>query len=423
MQMEKREEIEFAALVGLDWSEEKHDIKLCDLTNGNRVESVKIGNTPEEIEEWVLSLRERFNGGYIGICLEQSKGMLINKLLMYDFVVLYPINPAVSAKYREAFFPSKAKNDPVDAELLLELVVKHRNRLTAWRPDSEQIRALEILTENRRQLVEERKSCVQRLQSVLKKYYPQAIEMCGGDLSKEMACAFLMKYESIATLKKARPQTLRKFYYSYNCRSEEAILRRLEIHKNLKEVTDEAFIIKSYILAVKGLVKQIRSLNKSIEEHEKEIASIYDGLEDAEVFNSFPGAGEVIAPRLLVAFGSQRDKYPTPASIQNYSGISPVTEKSGKNEWIHHRWRCPTFLKQSFHEYAQHSVGKSVWATNYYELKKKEGKKHNTIIRSLAYKWQRIMHKCWQDKTPYDEQKYLRHLQKKGSPYAPKIAA
>jgi hypothetical protein len=33
--------------------------------------------------------------------------------------VLFPVNPAMLAKYREAFVPSRAKDDPTDAEIAL----------------------------------------------------------------------------------------------------------------------------------------------------------------------------------------------------------------------------------------------------------------------------------------------------------------
>ena len=40
-------------------------------------------------------------------------------LQKYDFLVLFPVNPATLAKYRQAFTPSQAKDDPTDAELPL----------------------------------------------------------------------------------------------------------------------------------------------------------------------------------------------------------------------------------------------------------------------------------------------------------------
>ena len=64
-------------------------------------------------------------------CLELAKGPLVYALQKYDFFVLFPVNPATLAKYREAFKPSRAKDDPTDAELALELLLRHREQAAA----------------------------------------------------------------------------------------------------------------------------------------------------------------------------------------------------------------------------------------------------------------------------------------------------
>ena len=63
------------------------------------------------------------------MCLELAKGPLVYDLQKYDFLVLFPVNPAILAKYRQAFTPSQAKDDPTDAELQLELLLRHRDKL------------------------------------------------------------------------------------------------------------------------------------------------------------------------------------------------------------------------------------------------------------------------------------------------------
>jgi hypothetical protein len=58
----------------------------------------------------------------------------------------------------------------------------------------------------------------------------------------------------------------------------------------------------------------------------------------------------------------------------------------------------------------------SAWAQAFYQQQKSAGKTHQTAIRALAYKWGRILWRCWQDHTPYDEQKYLTALTRQNSP-------
>ncbi len=164
---------EYVAFIGIDWSDRKHDIFLVDSKTGKK-ESFLLNHTPEAIAGWATELRRRYRGEKIAVCLEQSRGPLIYALMKYDFMVLYPVNPTTLAKYREAFSPSRAKDDPRDAEYAAELVMRHRERLRAWRPDDEKTRELQLLVEHRRRLVGDKTRTSNRMTAILKSYFPQS---------------------------------------------------------------------------------------------------------------------------------------------------------------------------------------------------------------------------------------------------------
>lgn len=85
---------------------------------------------------------------------------------------------------------------------------------------------------------------------------------------------------------------------------------------------------------------------------------------------------------------------------------------------VYARCACPKFLRQTFHEFARLSVAQCQWARNYVEYYTGKGKKYHTIIRALAFKWIRILFRCWQDRMPYDEQKHMKSLEQRGSIFA-----
>jgi hypothetical protein len=89
---------------------------------------------------------------------------------------------------------------------------------------------------------------------------------------------------------------------------------------------------------------------------------------------------------------------------------------SGKSRWVHFRFACPKFLRQSFHEWASLSITKSDWARAYYQQQRARGKKHHAAVRALAFKWIRILFRCWKDRVAYDESIYLAALAKRNSP-------
>lgn len=420
--MDKMEAEEYAALIGLDWASEKHDVWVWDVATGEGRHRV-VEHTPEALAEWLGELQERYPGKRLALCLEQSRGALIYALMGRAFLDLYPINPVTLARYRGAFAPSRAKDDPSDARLLSEILRLHRDKLSVWKPDDEQTRTLGFLNEERRKAVNLRTKLVLRLQAALKLYFPQALQWVGTDLAAPMACDWLLKWPTLEAARRARPQTIRAFFYAHNCRSAGHIESVLAAIGTAKPLTQDAAVLAVQPLTVQMLAKQLRLLHASIAAYERQIAALFKQHPDAFLFESLPGAGEVIAPRLLAAFGSDRSRHPSAQDMQAYAGIAPVVERSGKSCWTHWRWNCPKFLRQTFHEFAKCSILHSVWARAYYDQQKQRGKGHNAASRSLAFKWIRIIHRCWQTRIPYDEGLYLQALAKRGSPLCALIAA
>jgi transposase len=113
---------------------------------------------------------------------------------------------------------------------------------------------------------------------------------------------------------------------------------------------------------------------------------------------------------------TDRQRFRSAAEVQCYVGIAPVTSSSGKSRWVHLRWSCPKFLRQTFHEYAACSLRKSLWAKAYYRHLREKGYGHHAAVRALAFKWIRIVFRCWKDGQLYDEATYLQSLQRKNSP-------
>jgi transposase len=169
------------------------------------------------------------------------------------------------------------------------------------------------------------------------------------------------------------------------------------------------------ILTTKFLVGQLRQFNQTINEFDRKIKELFKSHPDHFLFEALPGAGEKLAPRLLSLFGSDRSRWPDATDIQKYSGIAPVMERSGKSLWVHRRLSRPIFVCQTFHEFAQQSTRFSSWADQFYRRQREKGKSHHSAIRSLAFKWVRIIFACWKANKPYDESFYVNALAKRNS--------
>src|SRR4029077_8339576 len=203
--------------------------------------------------------------------------------------------------------------------------------------------------------------------------------------------------------------------------SQTRIEERLHKIPRAQTVSDDPALIQPMVLSVQGLVNQLLALQASAAAFDKAIQELYAKHPDRPIFESLPGAGPQLAPRLLVAFGSDRSALSTAAHLQIKSGIAPVLDRSSQSQRIHRRWCRPKFLCQTFHEFAAHSIPYSVWAKAYYEELIARGKSHHTAVRAFAFKWIRIIFRLWQQRTPYDEERYLQTLKKRHSPLSPKI--
>lgn len=415
--MESAPLVPLAALIGLDWASQHHDVAL-QVAGTTTVEHARVPHEPAALATWLATLAQRFGGAPVGIAIETSRGPVVHALLEAPFVVLYPVNPRSLARFREAFAPSGAKDDGPDARLLLAVLAQHRDLLTPWHPDDAATRTLRRLVQYRRTLVELRTQLVLQLQAVLQEYFPQALRWAGEDLATPLAGAFLCRWPTLPALQRARPATIRQFYTAHHCRSMARITERLAEIATATPLTRDPALLESSTLYVQGLARQLMALAPSLAQLDTAIAQRFAAHPEAAVFTAVPGAGAALAPRLLVAFGTDRTRFPTAADVQKSAGIAPVTVRSGKSSQVHWRWATSTFLRQTFQEFAHHSIQQCRWARAFYHQQRQRGKSHHAAVRSLAFKWIRILWRCWHDRIPYDDARYERALATRGSPLA-----
>jgi len=399
---------EFAAFIGAGGGDRKHAWSLQEQGSA-RIESGEVENTPEAIQLWAVALSQRFAGRLLAIALEQARGAVIGVLSKYAYFYLYPVHSTTSANYRKSFSPSGAKSDPSDAGMLLDLLLKHREQLRPLRPDTEATRSLQILVEERRKEVDLQTSQSHRLTMHLKQSFPQILKWF-DDIKAPLVANLLERWPTLEQLQKARPETLRKFFHKNNCRSTERIDERLLQIREAVPATHDRAVLSTGILIVHGLLQVLAALRAVIAGLDVRIATLLEAHPDFFIVDSLPGAGPVMAPRLIAVLGTDRDRFHSAGELQCWTGIAPVVESSGKQRWVHWRWACPKFVRQTIHEWAGHSMKSCEWARQYYDLQRSRNKSHHAAIRSLAFKWLRILFRCWKHREAYNEVRYEESL-------------
>ncbi len=411
-----------AAFVGIDWADQEHAVCLID-PKTQTPELTNLDQDPEAIGQWVAKLQQRFPEQKVAVCLEQKRGALIYALMKFERLVLVPVNPKQLARFREAIGPSGAKNDPSDARLLAEFLAKHHEHLRSWQPGAVDTRTIRMLAEDRRNLVDQRTALTNCLQSRLKQYFPIFLQICGTRIYGELACQLLKRYSSLEKLQAASDEQLEDFYREHHCYRPQVIAKRLQLIRHATPLTTDSAILESSRRIVNVLVEQILALNEGIGQYDTRLETLMRDHSDASIFESFPGSGAAMAPRLLAAMGSDRERLTDAQQVQQLTGIAPVTKQSGKSQVVRRRWAASRFLRQTFHEFAAHSIKHSAWAKAYYDMMRARGNKFQAAVRALAFKWIRIIFRCWKEKTLYDEMTYRASLVKGKSPLLKYLAS
>jgi transposase len=400
-------------IVSLDRSDASAAVALLCVKTGKVHEQV-VSTQPEELDSWWTKLKADHPGVRLLVAFEQPAPNLLAFFAARGPAAIYALNPSATWAYRQSLVVSHARTDRSDAYHQALYILHHRAELTPWTPVPDKVEQLDRLCQGRRKLVNQRTGLTNRLQAVLKRYYPQALTLMHEDIWRCMNLAFLRRWPSPQALRETKLPKIKAFFQEHGSRSAARWETRQSVIKNLVLLTPQEPV--SDLLEVSVIVDQLEALNAGLLRYDQTIAERFATQDDTAMILALPGAGPAFAPRLYVAFARYADRCDLAEYFASAVGVAPVTDQSGKMRKVYRRLRCDKHTRQTFVEWAKETIKHSVWARAYFEQRKAAGHGFQATLRALAYKWTRILWKCWKDHTLYDETKYLDKLRAKGSP-------
>jgi len=162
------------------------------------------------------------------------------------------------------------------------------------------MRTLLSLTENRRELVDDKTRLTNRLTDNLKQYYPQALEWF-EQRDTILFCDFLSRWPTLTQVKRARQASLKDFFYAHNGRRPQVINARLDSIKAAGSLTDDPGVITPCKLRTLTLVEQLRVTLQAIDRYDREIADLASTLPDYALF-------QPLITRCRTAFDTTSDR-------------------------------------------------------------------------------------------------------------------
>lgn len=393
--------------IGIDWSEDHHDVVFLH-QNGRRLGAFQFSHNPigfSQLIEMLTSLG--LSPSECPVALETSHNILVDFLLDHHYPV-YVVAPTVVKGSRSRFGSSGARTDVDDAHLLADMLRTDQGRLIAWQPNGLLVRQMQAKLRLIDCLTISIHRYGNRLRANLLRYYPQALTLFSR-LTAQISLRFLMAYPSPLMIQGLTYQQLAAFCatcsYSHPRR-----VPKLYAHLRQPACQPDPVTIAAYEPLTPFLAQLLLTLVKQKRRLISEVQQLFLNHPDQAIFASLPGAGELLAPQLLVMFGDYRKRYQSPGKIQALAGTCPVTVQSGKGKHIRFRRSCNRNYRRVAQQFARSSVQQSIWAAGYFAEALVRGLSESHAYRCLANRWLAIIWTLWNKRECYDEDRHLQDV-------------
>jgi hypothetical protein len=392
--------------VGDDWAEAHHDVEVLDgqgrvLVRRRLPEGVAgLAGLHGLIAD---HLGEDGDLSEVLVGIETDRGPWVQALVVTGYTV-FAVNPLQVARYRERHGVSGAKSDPGDAHVLAELVRLDRAHHRPIAGDSETAEHVKVLARSHQGMGWSRQRQTNTLRSMLREFYPAALQAFADDLAGRDALAVLAiapSPEAGRALSRSKIEAaLRRAGHQRNTA---AVAERIQAALRSEQLTARPGVVDAYAASVRALVAVITELARQTAVLEAEVGASFGRRPDAEIYLSQPGLGNVLGARVLAEFGDDPHRYADTRARKNYSGMSPITKASGTKRVVLARHVRNRRLADALYQQAFTALTASPGARGYYDDHRARGATHHQALRALSNRLVGILHGCLHHHQPYDE--------------------
>lgn len=396
-------------LIGIDWSQDHHDVCIMNEA-GAIIVRFEISHSPEGFAKLEKNIDKLdVPPANCLVALETAHNLLIDFLWSRGYTV-FIVAPSVTRSSRGRYGSSGAHTDADDAFLLADLLRTDRARFAPWKPDGllvTQMKAKLSLVDSLTKSITRHSN---QLHALLLRYYPQVLETF-NDLQTQICLQFLITYP---TPYGARAISYEQFdaFCRVHHYTHPKLIPELYARLSRPSLKPDSTIVLALEDQGGFLARLVLNLVQQKARTIREVQKLFNDHPDSPIFDSLPGAGDLLAPKLLVMFGDHRDRFPGPSAIQSLAGTCPVTDQSGKRRRVYFRKACNRDHRNTAQQFAKSSTLQAEWAATYFSQGLARGMSNSHAYRCLANRWLGIIWKMWQTGQVYDEAYHMQQINK-----------
>jgi transposase len=400
---------ELTHYAGFDWARDHHDIVIVD-RQGQMVADFRIEHSGPG---WQRFREEVKKYSALAVAIETSQGAAIDQLLQSGCAI-YPVNPRSAQSYRQRKAPSGNKTDRVDAWSLADALRTDGQQWKILQPLDPLTQQIQLLCRDEISLIEQRTALVNQLQQALSEYYPAALEAF-EDWTQSFTWEFVLEFPTPEILLKRKRSRWVKFLHAQKLWRPQTAEKRLDILARAGEFCGSPAVTAAKSLLAVSLARTLQTVQDQLDQYREQIQKLFAQHDQRGLFDSLPGAGPTLAPRLLGEVGGDPKRFEDTGNLQCVAGTAPVSFQSGKIHRVQLRYQCNKVLRHTVHLWAACCLRVCPWAEVYYRQKRAEGKSHACALRCLGQRLLKILWRMLQTRRPYDADLHAQNQRAHGS--------
>ena len=391
--------------VGIDWSEEQHEVELMGEA-GQPLRSLRIAHGAEGLTRLQQTIAEfASDPSQVVVGIESDHGLLVNALVASGYAV-YPINPLTAARYRDRHSLARNKSDRRDAVMLANVVRTDRHQLQPLRGDSELAQEVRARARAHLRAIQLQNQLRNQLRSRLLEFYPALLPLLAADDIRDALAVLSVapapamgRRLSLSKLESTLRRQGRQRNVAARAQDIQALLRAPQLE------LPQPRLVSAYADEVSSLARLLLQVRQELAGLEAQLSSAFRSHPDAKLFLSFTGLADILGARVLGESGDDPTRYVDATARRNYSGSAPVTRASGKKTEVLRRVARNRRLANATFCWAEAAVRHSPGARRLYRRLRQRGKTHNMATRVIANKLVGMLHVCLRDRVLFEEQR------------------